>query len=216
MPTPVVVQAQQSDAELLASLIYASAAENLNSVFSGHKDDLTTAQRTKISVAYLRQALQSADGQFGYQNQYVIRHGSDLSACVSFWVNPMPDSFKQATLTSLLNFFSGLDCALILRNSQHLAQLVQTPDDQSLSVGHLAVGAKYRRQGHSKALLDFCEQQARSLGKTRLILDLNATNDAALKSYQSFGFKPINTVSPTDEGIALGLSAHIHMCKSLR
>jgi ribosomal protein S18 acetylase RimI-like enzyme len=210
-----VEQADPSDARWLAELIYLSGPENLQGVFSGHHADLTATVRKKICIDYLCHAVGVASCQFGFQQQFVIRYQRRPVGCVSYWQYPLSDNFKKATLTSLVTHFSGLECANILQNSQHLASLVTVPTQQQLSIGHLAVALDMRRQGIAKTLLSFCQQQAKKLGKSELILDLAANNRTALTLYQGFGFEQVGISKPNDTGVQLGLASHIHMRKNL-
>lgn len=210
-----VVVAKASDANALAPLIFASGPENLTGIFVGHNLALSQRQKKQTCIDYLSTSLGLADGQFGYQNQFVIRKSEGVVGCVSYWCHPLSESFSKATLDGLLAFFGGLDSALILQNSQCLSSLVVAPNQRQLAIGHLCVAPKFHRQGLAKTLLDHCEQQARLLGKDQLILDVAINNHAAISLYTRFGFYKVAESQPSEEGQKLGLLGHIHMQKPL-
>lgn len=207
--------ATASDASTLAPLIFASGPENLTGIFVGHNQAISQRQKVQTCIDYLSTSLGLADGQFGFKNQFVIRNAEEVVGCVSYWCHPLSESFSKTTLDGLLAFFGGIDSALILHNSQCLSSLVVAPNHTQLAIGHLCVAFKFHRQGVAKALLDYCEQQARLLGKEQLILDVAMNNHAAISLYTGFGFHKVAESQPCEEGKKLGLLGHIHMQKPL-
>lgn len=56
-------------------------------------------------------------------------------------------------------------------------------------IQHLATRKNFRGRGIGRSLLEFCEQQAVRRRLDRLMLDVESKNDAAIRLYQSFGFR---------------------------
>lgn len=63
-------------------------------------------------------------------------------------------------------------------------------DDAILS--DIAITPRYQRQGWGSELLAYCINHALSLGKTKLALDVETSNQNALKLYTRHGFKTTN------------------------
>ncbi|GAC16303.1 GNAT family N-acetyltransferase [Aliiglaciecola lipolytica] len=210
-----IIRATAQDHQALAELLFSSGPDNLISLLTGHHSHLNVAEKKQICLDFLKTALQLPDGQFGFENQHVLLQNGELCGCISYWKAPIPEYFKQQTLASLVVHFGALETAAILNNSEALSQLVQSPSESDLCIGHLAVSPLHRRQGIAHRLLTYCELQAKNLGKTRLILDVMEDNQAAQKTYIKFGFQPCFLSRPSEEGVKVGFLPHIHMQKNL-
>jgi ribosomal-protein-alanine N-acetyltransferase len=57
-----------------------------------------------------------------------------------------------------------------------------------LYVNNIAVAPELRGRGLGRALLEFAEEQARAWGCRVMILEVRASNDAAVHLYEKFGF----------------------------
>lgn len=210
IPVSMTVEvAQPQDADQLAEMIFDSGPENLLALFGSVSDP-------SIPTEYLAYALRQPDGQFGYACQQVIRHQDQVIACGSHWGKDMPDTFRQSTLSSLIDFFGAVHTADILRNSQILSRHLSAPGARDLCLGHITVAQAFRRQGLATAMLKYYCQIARELDKQRLTLDVAQDNQAALDLYSSFGFKSSGTTHPDQEGTLIGLPSHAHLSYSLK
>ena len=56
-------------------------------------------------------------------------------------------------------------------------------------IARIAVGEPFRKRGVGQAMLHAVEEICRSLGVTRLLLDVRESNETARKFYTVFGFK---------------------------
>lgn len=173
-------KATKDDAAQLSDLIFASGADNLTQL-------LQVPAPQKVQD-YLLYALQHSQGQFGYDNQFVLRYDQSVIACISSWTNEMSAQFRQGTLDSLMYFFGIEHCADIFKRSAQLSQVIPAPASNELGVGHLAVLPDYQGHGYAYRLLEFVAQQALDLGKSFLSLDVGVDNVAARALYKKFGF----------------------------
>lgn len=204
----LVRQARQSDASQLAELVFTSAPNLLTSVFS-----FTPNIR---ALDFLQNSLTSQDGQYGYGNHWVITIEQQLVACVCAWPSQLPASFHQATLASLLAFYSADDMLHVIQRSKVLQHCIPQPTEKEWCIGHVAVANSHQRQGLGKTLLATMQQQARSQGKSYLSLDVDCTNTAAISFYLQQGFiqQSQSTVSAKMQTLAIG--QHLHMVKQLK
>lgn len=183
----------------LATLIYSSGENNLNYLFSNQ------------AQAYLNSALNAAEGQFGFSNQQIIKHRSDIVACASCWTTDIPKQYHAATLKSLIYFFGAEKTVSILQKSSILAELLSAPQHNELGIGHFAVAKKSRRQGFGKALLDYYLDIAKQQNKAFLVLDVAADNQPALNFYYEYGFQLANTIVPNQKATTARLNTHLHL-----
>lgn len=211
----LITRAQASHYQTLAKLLFLSGPDNLMSLLTGHHTALSLSEKQKICLDFLETALQIPEGQFGFLNQTVAIQDGLLCGCVSYWQAPITDLFKQQTLASLIVHFGPLETAAILNNSEDLSYLVKAPTFHDLCIGHLAVEPSSRRQGIATGLLEHCSETATKLGKTKLVLDVMAENQAAIQAYVKFGFVQKSTSHPSEKGTNLGFLPHVHMQKTL-
>lgn len=172
-------------------------------------DYLFTLNGQAYAKAYLQQALQQPDGQFGYQNHWVIEQQGKLAAIGSAWQSLMPEAFKQATQASLQGYFSQAQLAQVIQRNQQLQAILPEPKQQQLCVGHLAVSPAFRRRGLIGTLLQTFAQQAISLGKQSMLLQVAQDNQPAISCYQKYGFVVVG------QRHSPGLPIHLAMEKNL-
>jgi ribosomal protein S18 acetylase RimI-like enzyme len=82
-------------------------------------------------------------------------------------------------------------------------------------IAHLAVDKNFRRQGIAQALLEKAEIDARALGLSRLVLEVEIGNQNAIALYQKAGFEIINTVYFNDKSAQFKSPGFYKMLKAL-
>ncbi|WJG09336.1 GNAT family N-acetyltransferase [Aliiglaciecola sp. LCG003] len=209
MPKHNVITSSPEDAKELSRLIFASGQETFEKVFNPANLDHATSRQKVLDYLFI--SLGQPEGQFGYSNQYIIKHDAKVIACGSCWTSSVSDTFKQSTLRSLIDYFGVLETAVILNNNTKLARLIMPPQSDELGVGHIAVAVQHRREGLATTLLEWFKQHAIESGKRALSLQVVDGNLAALRLYQKFGFERVKLVQPEADAIELGLQPHVHM-----
>lgn len=73
---------------------------------------------------------------------------------------------------------------------------------------NLCVLPEYRRAGIARALVNGAIDMSRSLGASKLMLEVRASNTGAIKLYEGFGFFPVGVSknhysSPTEDAILM-------------
>ena len=197
--------ARQQDAPELAQLVYASGAALFDAVFYPAKD----------SRDFLHSALQRADGQYGFANHWLALKNKQIVGSVTGWHHALSQPFHQASLSSIVDYFGAEKSLQVLAQSMLLRQFIPPPLAHEWCIGHLAVSPPFQRQGVATYLLAWMAGQARLHGKTVLSLDVSQTNHSAISFYQQQGFTLHSTSAQTVDMQRAGLSAHLHMCKSL-
>jgi len=200
-------QADQGDAAILAQLIFCSAPVALAATFDIN-DELS-------ALNYLYANLLTSDGQYGFENHWVTEIDNQVAGCLSMWHSDLPDSFHQATLIKLTCFYGVAHALSVVQASQALQDCIPTPTKHELCIGHLAVLAKYQRQGVATSLLRFANQKALVCGKSVLCLDVESTNSQAIDFYLGRGFTQQSESGISQKMRTLGIGSHCHLSKKL-
>lgn len=199
--------ATQADAQILAKLIFASAPELLA---------ITLDVDTKFSATnFLRNNLQTADGQYGYANHWVAEINHQVVGCISAWHSDLPNTFHQATLRKLSEFYGLVHTLSVVHVSQVLQDCIPKPEKDELCFGHFAVLNTFQKQGVGSALLSFIHKKALGSGKSVLSLDVQSSNTQALDFYFKKGFVQQSESGVSQRMKTLGIGSHLHLCKRL-
>ncbi|MCF2950289.1 GNAT family N-acetyltransferase [Paraglaciecola aquimarina] len=200
-------QAKQSDAKVLAQLIYDSAFSLLDATFSLNSQ--------YSALGFLAASVVKPYGQYGFKNHWVVEKNQQVVACISAWHSEMPESFHQATLSSIADYF-GLEHAIkVLTNNQTLQDFIPDILPNEWCIGHLSVVKQYQRQGLASALLEFMQLQAKQHKKTEISLDVEAKNTGAIEFYLDQGFSKSAESTLSANMLELGLGQHCHLTKPL-
>lgn len=166
------------DADALATLILSSAPTLLPYMFKGQEN----------AIEYIWQASQQADGQYSAARHQVATDGNNVVACITLWDNQLSASFHSYTLQSLTRFLQANQIAHLLSINEVITQVFLAPLAHQLCIGHLAVLENYRGLGIGKKLIAYAILQAKTRGKTQLVLDVDTSNDEAISFYTGLGF----------------------------
>ena len=199
----LVRTATQADANLVVPLILSSGPNSLRAMF-GISDQLN-------ADGYIRFAFAQVGGQFGHNNHLVVEREHQAVAVGSYWTHQVSEAFRRATMQSLVSYYGVSATSDVLARSQLLAQIIPSPGESELTIGHIAVSPSSRNQGIGRFLLDHLKDIAKAQGKAKMVLDVEATNDVAIAFYQHYGFEQTRFTEPGPQAQAIGLTAHWHM-----
>jgi ribosomal-protein-alanine N-acetyltransferase len=83
-------------------------------------------------------------------------------------------------------------CVMLLREDDALAAfLVYWLVEGELTVLNVATAPAQRRRGHAARLIEHAILVARRAGCLRLLLEVRRSNQAAIRLYRKYGFRPI-------------------------
>lgn len=180
--------ALSDDAETAVELLMTSAAMLLVHIF-GHGNEPLTRQ-------FLHAAWLAGRGQYGSNNHWVAVAEGDVVGLITCWHSDLPSDFDAATLSSVSSFFGMADALEIVLRSQQYSESLQSPGDDELAIGHLAVSEHHRGKGIGRRLIDTMEAEARARNKRALVLNVEADNANAIAFYQHLGFTISRRVPP--------------------
>lgn len=196
-----------SDADIGAALIFNSGPNSLSAMFD--------ISQQFNALDFLRFAFSQPYGQFGFTSHLSVETSGKPIAIGSCWTHQPSQSFRSATLQSLVGFY-GLELTQeVISRSQCLADIIPSPNHNELGVGHIATVENARRQGAASLLLNHFVELGNKLDKDHLVLDVEETNQQAIDLYTHFGFQKSRLSRPDDVGKELGLTTHWHMRLSL-
>jgi ribosomal protein S18 acetylase RimI-like enzyme len=199
-------QAKQGDAKTLGPLIFSSAPIAIAATFD--IDDKLSA------LNFLQISLSCAAGQYGYDNHWVAEIDNIVVGCLSVWHSDLPDTFHQATLKKLTEFYGIANVLSVVQASQALQDCIPKPKKHEWCIGHFAVLAQYQRQGVATALVNFAHEQALNSGKSALCLDVESNNSQAIDFYIGQGFVQKHQSKISSRMQALGIGRHLHLSKT--
>ncbi|WP_371194313.1 GNAT family N-acetyltransferase [Glaciecola sp. SC05] len=168
------------DAQALAPLVLLSATQLLPFIFGSRQQ----------ALSYLLQASAQEDGQYSASRHFVAVEGEDVIACMSLWHDSMPLAFQQSTVKSLSDFLSASQLSHIISINKRLATLFLAPQTDELCVGHLAVDKAWQGKQVASKLVAHAITQAKAMGKSKLVLDVDMSNQSAIRFYQKWDFMP--------------------------
>ncbi|WP_299081491.1 GNAT family N-acetyltransferase [uncultured Paraglaciecola sp.] len=200
-------KAKQQDATILAPLVFSSAPIAFSATFD--------IDQKLSAINFLQASLASADGQYGYANHWLVEKDDCLLGCVSAWHSDLADSFHQATLTKLIDFYGMAQALAVVQVSLTMQDCIPKPLQHEWCIGHFAVDEKFQRQGVGRALLELMQKQAMIAGKHALSLDVDSSNSQALDFYMAQGFSIESQSRVSDSMLSLGIGCHFHLTKIL-
>ena len=178
-----IKQGTSQDASALSELIFLSAPKLLPYLFGSEAQ----------AKHYLSQACAQDDGQYSANRHSVVSNSENLIGSISLWHNQMPQAFHDGTIKSLAYHLNTSQLSHIVRVNETLRELFTPPAADELCIGHLAVDEQWRGQKIGSKLISFALGQAKSMGKTKLILDVEEGNSEALHFYEKWHFSSAGT-----------------------
>jgi ribosomal protein S18 acetylase RimI-like enzyme len=200
-------QATLGDAKALVPLIFSSAPYVLSAIFDSNEE--------LSALNFLHSSLLTEDGQYGFANHWVAEIDKLVVGSLSAWHSDFPDSFRQATLIKLTEFYGIPHALSVVQASQALQDCIPKPKKHEWCIGHFAVHSQYQRQGVATSLLTFAHKQALGSGKSALCLDVESTNSQALDFYLGRGFIQERESGVSQRMRTLGIGSHCHLSKKL-
>lgn len=200
-------RAEPEDALQLAPLLLASAKHILSLTFEHN------AQHS--ALGYLRHSLSKQHGQYGYHPHWLMVDQRQIVGCVTAWHSAMPKAFHQGTLDSVLEYFTAEQLADVITINRVLQTCIPNIKDNELCIGHLSVENKHRRKGIASQLIDHMCEHAKKMDKPYLSIDVEGSNDTAIKFYQNMGFNLVSKTKLTEDMQTLGIEPFWHFVKHI-
>lgn len=131
----------------------------------------------------------------------------DLGPCTAIAASA-PDPWTRAQLAAELQT-PGRHTFVALEDTRPVAFIcLNLNDDHASEVLQLAVAPALRRQGYGRALTSHALARLAALGATSYVLDVRASNLAAIALYRRLGFVPVAKrpglyARPAEDGLTM-------------
>ena len=172
--------AAAADAVAAVPLIYSSGPAAFDYVFAvpGRGD----------AQAFLRHAFADGAGEFGWRNHRVGESDGRVVAVGAGYGADAHWAFTLAAARQILGFFGWRLAAGVIARGLRVERVIAPPSGGMHYLAHLGVDPAWRGQGIGGALIEHLAAEAARLGRSRLALDVAATNPRAQALYERAGF----------------------------
>ncbi len=126
-----------------------------------------------------------------------MRHaaGGDLRAITKLWQRNIKTINTAGDIARLYHYFGRYFLIAVDRdNGAAVGFVAGAAKDGHAHISGIAVERKYRRQGIGSSLMKYLHGVFQSDGFTRITLEVRKSNRAAIRFYESLGFKPSSVI----------------------
>ena len=142
--------------------------------------------------AFLRHAFADGAGEFGWRNHWVGEADGRIVAVGAGYGAEAHWDFTLAAARQILGFFGWRLAAGVIARGLRVERVIAPPSGDMHYLAHLGVDPGWRGQGIGRALIEHLAAEAARLGRSRLALDVAATNPRAQALYERCGFVVID------------------------
>ena len=134
----------------------------------------------------IAEAFALPDHDLSYQNATFAEREGTIAGMVSGF---SADQHRRSSLQPLIQAAGkrNLRMRLIRWLFAPLLRIIDTIEDDDYYLQAIAIDKESRGNGLGAILLDWIEQRARDSGATRLVLDVSASNEGAIRFYERHG-----------------------------
>ncbi|WP_232820857.1 N-acetyltransferase [Dyella sp. C11] len=175
--------ASPDDADAAVPLIYSSGPVAFDYVF--------TTRDGGEAEAFLRYCFVDGAGEFGWRNHWVgVAEGQVVAVGAGYGADTKWP-FTLAAARQIIGHYGVRRGLGVIARGLRVESLIRPPDGDMHYLAHLAVLPELRGQGVGRALIDMLVGTARDIGRSRVTLDVAASNPRAEALYRRAGFKVI-------------------------
>jgi ribosomal protein S18 acetylase RimI-like enzyme len=182
---PTFRKASPADAAILSELIYDSGPDAWEYVFT---------TRTKHAKEFAKYALEHHGGEFGYDCHTVVEYNGKIVGIGAEYTGQNAFSFTWNGAKQILSFYPFPTSLVVMVRGLQAESIMKLPKKDVHYIGHLAIDPDYRGLGIGEKLVEFHVENARTLNRKKIELDVAETNPRAKKLYEKLGFSMIGKV----------------------
>lgn len=167
-----------------------------------------------LQITAFRQWFVDSGNRFSYQCSTIAeKYGTAAGLLLAFPGSNL-GKLELGCVKRVFAIYGVIGAFKMIWLNKSLANNKEAEKDEYL-VAHLAVDEHFRRQGIAQVLLDKAEQDARSQGLYKLVLEVEIGNDRAIALYRKEGLEIINTVYFNERAAKLRCPGFYKMSKNL-
>jgi len=177
MDNITIRKGKPEDAEDFSELVLYTGPELLPTLF-GSKSNVRNV---------MKGSFRHGRNGFSYEHSHFIEANGEIAGMVLVFTH---DQMRREQLRTMLFILRYLKLSFLTqiiylyRSSETLVQI--TEGDSYLA--HIAVYPKFRSLGFGTKLLEVIEEEARTTGSKRMVLDVETYNTEAIKLYERLGY----------------------------
>ena len=138
--------------------------------------------------AFLRHAFTDGAGEFGWRNHWVGELDGRVVAVGAGYGADAHWAFTLAAARQILGFFGWRHAMAVIARGLRVERVIEPPSGDMHYLAHLGVDPAWRGRGIGQALIEHLAAEAARRGRSRLALDVAATNPRAQALYARGGF----------------------------
>jgi ribosomal protein S18 acetylase RimI-like enzyme len=140
-----------------------------------------------LELRALAQWFRENNNRFSYQFAHFARWEGETAGLLLCFPGRDVERLSLACRHSILKLYSVRNLAKLIWRGMVIGRTREAEKDEFL-VAHVAVFEQFRRKGIATALLEKATVLAKEAGYSRVVLEVEIGNTAAIECYQRFGF----------------------------
>jgi ribosomal protein S18 acetylase RimI-like enzyme len=142
----------------------------------------------QLELKAMRRWFGEQDNRFSYQLSHMARLDGEIAGLLLCFSGAEGPLLTKGCARSILSIYGVGQLLRLIWRGMVLGHTKEADKDEYL-VAHVAVFESFRRKGIARALLDKAILCAREAGFSRVVLEVEIGNMAAIRLYEAYGFK---------------------------
>ena len=184
MDNITIRRGRPEDAEDFSELVLYTGPELLPTLF-GSESNVRNVM--KGSFRHVRNA-------FSYEHSHFIEANGETAGMSLVFTHDQMRREQLRTMLFILRYLKLSFLTQIIYLYRSSGTLVQITEGDSY-LAHIAAYPKFRSLGFGTKLLEVIEEEARTTGSKRMVLDVETDNEKAIKLYERLGYR-VESKSP--------------------
>jgi len=184
MDNITIRKGKPEDAEDFSELVLYTGPELLPALF-GSESNVRNVM--KGSFRHVRNA-------FSYEHSHFIEANGEIAGMSLVFTHDQMRREQLRTMLFILRYLKLSFLTQIIYLYRSSGTLVQITEGDSY-LAHIAAYPKFRSLGFGTKLLEVIEEEARTTGSKRMVLDVETDNEKAIKLYERLGYR-VESKSP--------------------
>jgi len=165
-----------------------AAARLLADTMAGFGVAVLGAGDEQLELKALQRWYGEKDNRFSHQFSNIARLDGEVAGLLLCFPGRDVPGLTKGCVRSILSIYRFGQLVKLTWRGMVLGRAKEAENDEFL-IAHLAVFESYRRKGIARAMLDNAVLRAREAGLSRVVLEVEIGNTAAIMLYEGYGFK---------------------------
>lgn len=203
---PVLRPAAATDAAVAAELIYQPMGRMADYLFGGDERDCALEVFAKLFA--------QSENRFSHQFTDVLELGGEVAGLLLSYPAEILGSLSTPMAKQLREIVGWSGMARLVHRSAPLMILKEYEPDE-FYIFTVSVHPNFQQRGFGKQLLKHAEDKAKAAGLRRCSLGVTVDNIGAIRLYERFNYRIVDTVHVPHLESAIGYPGYHRMVKTL-